>query len=102
MEGEAGPPLCVIDDFPYRSERHVMQPGETLFLFTDGVTEAMSAVGELYGRQRLFVALKSVAEEADAAAAVNAVRDDVRGFVGDIERSDDLTILALKWHGGAA
>jgi sigma-B regulation protein RsbU (phosphoserine phosphatase) len=92
----------VIEDFPYRYQRQALRPGETLFLFTDGVTEAMNAAEELYGRQRLFSALRSAPDSGDAAAVVNAVRDDVRRFVGDVERSDDLTILALRWNGGGA
>ena len=102
LEGDAGPPLCVIEDYPYKAEAYRMSPGETLFVFTDGVTEAMNAAEELYGRQRLFSALKSVREMREASEAVNTVRDDVRLFVGEIERSDDLTILALRWNGGTA
>ncbi len=102
LEGDAGPPLCVIEDYPYRPERHRMIPGETLFLFTDGVTEAMNEAGGLYGKQRLFMALKSLRDMRDAAEAVNAVRDDVRRFVGETERSDDLTIVSLRWNGAQA
>ena len=102
IEGDSGPPLCVIEDYPYKAETYRMSPGETLFVFTDGVTEAMNATEELYGRQRLFAALKSVRDMKEASEAVNTVRDDVRLFVGEIERSDDLTILALRWNGGIA
>ncbi|HEX7813215.1 MAG TPA: CHASE2 domain-containing protein [Burkholderiales bacterium] len=102
LEGDAGPPLCVIDGYPYTSDRYRMSPGETLFVFTDGVTEAMNATEELYGKQRLFSALTPATEMQEASEAVNAVRDDVRLFVGEIERSDDLTILALRWNGAAA
>ena len=77
-------------------------PGESLCLFTDGVTEAMNAANELYGKQRLFSVLKTAFASTEAIELVNAVRDDVRGFVLDTERSDDLTILALRWNGGDA
>jgi serine phosphatase RsbU (regulator of sigma subunit) len=99
LEGESGPPLCVIEGYPYRSERHRLLPGEAICLFTDGVTEAMNAKEELYGRQRLFTVLKSSFDLRDAFQLLNAVRDDVRAFVSDNERSDDLTILALRWQG---
>lgn len=102
LEGDAGPPLCVIEDYPYKSQAYRMSPGETLFLFTDGVTEAMNAREELYGKQRLFSTLKAAREMQEASETVNAVRDDVRLFVGGIDMSDDLTILALRWNGGAA
>ncbi len=78
-----------------------MTPGESLCLYTDGVTEAMNAGGELYGRQRLFSVLTAVLAAGDAVKLVNAVRDDVREFVSASERSDDLTILALRWNGGS-
>ena len=79
-----------------------MLPGEALCLFTDGVTEAMNAADELYGKQRLFSVLKSSFASTEAIQLVNAIRDDVRAFVLATERSDDLTILALRWNGGDA
>jgi len=100
LEGDSGPPLCVIEGYAYNPERYALLPGEALCVFTDGVTEAMNAGDELYGRQRLFSVLKSSFGATDAMQLVNAIRDDVRAFVLDTERSDDLTILALRWNGG--
>ena len=102
LEGEAGPPLCVIEAYAYRPERYQLLPGEALCLFTDGVTEAMNAKDELYGRQRLLSILKSSAGATEALQLVNAIRDDVRAFVLTTEHSDDLTILVLRWNGGDA
>jgi serine phosphatase RsbU (regulator of sigma subunit) len=102
LEGDAGPPLCVIEAYAYLPEHYRLLPGESLCLFTDGVTEAMNAGNELYGRQRLFSVLKSSLDATEAMQLVNAVRDDVRAFVLDTERSDDLTILVLRWNGGEA
>jgi serine phosphatase RsbU (regulator of sigma subunit) len=90
----------VIEGYAYLPENYRLLPGEALCLFTDGVTEAMNAGDELYGRQRLFSVLKASFSATDAMQLVNAVRDDVRDFVLDTERSDDLTILALRWNGG--
>lgn len=101
LEGESGPPLCVVEDYPYTSGRYRMQPGESLCAYTDGVTEAMNAENNLYGRQRLIAALGRVSAATDAIEVVAAVRDDVRDFVRSTERSDDLTILALRWNGSA-
>lgn len=98
-DGKAGPPLCVIEDYPYESECCRMQPGESLCAYTDGVTEAMNAGNELYGRQRLINALSWAATATDALDIVAAVGNDVQDFVGTTERSDDLTILALRWNG---
>jgi adenylate cyclase len=100
LEGRSGPPLCVVEGYAYDSERYRLSPGETLCLFTDGVTEAMNAANELYGRPRLASALQSLMGVTGALQVVDAIRDDVRGFVANTERSDDLTILALRWKGG--
>jgi serine phosphatase RsbU (regulator of sigma subunit)/CHASE2 domain-containing sensor protein len=101
LESDSGPPLCVIERYQYQSQRYRMTPGETLCLYTDGVTEAMSAAGELYGRQRLLTVLTAALATSDAVKLVGAVRDNVHEFVGATERSDDLTILALKWNAGS-
>jgi adenylate cyclase len=100
LEGDAGPPLCVIEGYAYHPERYRLVPGEALCLFTDGVTEAMNANNELYGRQRLYSVLESCTEATNALQLVNAIRDDVRAFVLATERSDDLTMLVLRWNGG--
>ena len=100
LEGNSGPPLCVIEGYAYSPERYGLQQGESLCLFTDGVTEAMNATDELYGRARLLSVLQSCAGSTQAVQLVNAIRDDVRAFVLSTERSDDLTILALRWNGG--
>jgi CHASE2 domain-containing sensor protein/serine phosphatase RsbU (regulator of sigma subunit) len=102
LEGDAGPPLCVIEGYGYRAEQYRLSPGESLCLFTDGVTEAMNGDGQLYGRHRLFAILQSSIGATDAVELVNAIRDDVRAFVLATERSDDLTILVLRWDGGSA
>lgn len=100
LEGPSGPPLCVVEGYSYSSERYRLLPAETLCLFTDGVTEAMNADNELYGRARLASVLQVLTRVTDALQVVDAIRDDVRSFVGNTERSDDLTILALRWEGG--
>ncbi|HKQ22913.1 MAG TPA: CHASE2 domain-containing protein [Burkholderiales bacterium] len=101
LESDSGPPLCVIASYEYESVSYQMTPGESLCLYTDGVTEAMNARGQLYGRQRLFSLLATERVAGGAVKLVDAVRDDVHEFVGATERSDDLTILALRWNGGS-
>ena len=92
-----GPPLCVLESYPYESSAFQLLPGDALCLITDGITEAMNASGELYGSERLALLLKSAPH--GAGAIVAALRKDVREFVGETEAADDLTLLALRWHG---
>ena len=97
-----GPPLCVVDDFPYDGARHPMQPGEWLCVVTDGVTEAQRATGELYGGGRVEDLLRRFGDApaaADADAVVAALRADVHAFEAGAEPADDLTVLVLRWNG---
>ena len=97
-----GPPLCVVDDFPYDGARLPMQPGEWLCVVTDGVTEAQRATGELYGGGRVEDLLRRFGDApaaADADAVVAALRADVHAFEAGAEPADDLTVLVLRWNG---
>ena len=75
-----------------------LQPGDSIFLYTDGVTEATNAHEELYGEQRL-VALMNRQHGAAAASVCEAVKADVDAFAGEAEQFDDITMLCLTWHG---
>jgi serine phosphatase RsbU (regulator of sigma subunit) len=66
---------------------------------TDGVTEAMDAQGNLYGRGRLESLVSRSGGRETAAGLLKMIRDDVNAHAGDAERSDDITILVLKWRG---
>jgi adenylate cyclase len=102
LEGAAGPPLCAMEGFGYVSARYDLRPGETLVLVTDGVPEAMDAHARLYGRDRLAALLISISATRDVASIAAALHDDVRAFVGQAERSDDLTVMVVRWNGGAS
>lgn len=95
----AGPPLCAVDDFPYEAGRHRLEPGDTLCVVTDGVTEAARPGDELYGRKRLESLLGSLGEAESAREVGEALRQDVARFTNGAERSDDLAILVLRWIG---
>lgn len=91
-----GPPLCVIENYEYTSQRIQLGRGGWICVVTDGVTEAMNERGELYGSARLLNVLR---EQNEPAAILQAVRDDVRAFAGNAEQSDDLTLLCVRWSG---
>jgi len=97
-----GPPLCVMENYPYPVEYRSLAAGEWVCVVTDGVTEAMNPAGELYGAAPLQVVLQSLPADIDPSNLLAAVRADVRRFVGDAEPSDDLTLLCVRWAGAAA
>ena len=86
--GKGGMFLGMLDDRTYRSHTLKLAPGDRLFLYTDGITEAMNARKEIFGETRLREALSRGEVERELAA-----------FVGGAERSDDLTALVLSWQG---
>ena len=82
----------------YRQYEIMLTPGSRLFLYTDGVPEAMNAENELFGTERMLEALnKDVA--ADPEHVLQQIRLAVDDFVKDAEQFDDLTMLCLDYKG---
>ena len=75
-----------------------MRPGELLCLVTDGVVDAQNEAAMRYGSERLQAVLARLQhDQATARAVVDAVRADVKSFVGTAEPADDVTVLELRW-----
>ncbi len=91
-----GPPLCVDDSFPYTVERIRLLPGETLLVFSDGLTEAQAPDGRLLPREDLLDSARRAAAAPMAAGVVDAIMADVRAFEAGSDPSDDLTVLAVR------
>ena len=89
----------MIEDFPYEAAAHRLSPGDGLCLITDGVTEALNAAGEFYGRPRLDELLGRLAPGAPAGEVGEAIRHDVERFATGMEPSDDVAIVAFRWNG---
>jgi adenylate cyclase len=95
LDTEGGPPLGVVEDFAFPVDRDILDLGEVLLLFTDGVTEAMDGAGALYGTERLAAALAASSPQ-DARTAVETVRGDVLAFTAGAEQADDIALLAVR------
>ena len=84
-----------LDDFQFSEETLQLEHGETLLLYTDGVTEAINVNDEEYGEKRLEETLKDVTQQ-NCQQIINTVKADVKTFAGEAEQSDDITLLAIK------
>jgi len=89
LEAPRAAALGVFDEVRYREARIELGTGDRLFLYTDGVNEAMNVGGELFGNERLFAVL------AAEGPLVPAVRSAVERFVGEAEPADDMTMLEM-------
>ncbi len=96
LEVARGKPLGIRPGFGYDSTGWTLSAGDCLFLFTDGITEAMDGEGKLFGEERLQDALRSVVTE-DPAKVVAAVIEKVNGFTGAAPRADDCAALAVRF-----
>ena len=84
-----------IDDYQYTEETLQLEKGDTLLLYTDGVTEAVDAEVNDYSEDRLKKLLDH-SSKLSCQEVVDKVKADVKAFVGEAEQSDDITLLALK------
>jgi len=90
--------LGVLDDAGYKTQTAILKPGDSLVLYTDGVTEAMDHEKKLYANDRLIRTLEM--EKSDSAQEiVENIILSVREFVGAVAQSDDITVLALTFNG---
>lgn len=93
---KSGPVLAFLDGIEYRSFAFSLSPGDLLFLYTDGVTEALDSKGELFGEERLVNAINAVAEP-NPKSVCNVVRMAVAAFAEGVPQADDLTVLAVEY-----
>jgi sigma-B regulation protein RsbU (phosphoserine phosphatase) len=95
---EPGLALGIREKAIYTDQRLQLLPGDTLFLYTDGVTEAMNDHEELFADERLKAGLSRL-HDLTPEAVCQGVLNDLACFVGQQEQSDDITIIALRLSG---
>ncbi|MDD4170004.1 MAG: SpoIIE family protein phosphatase [Desulfotomaculaceae bacterium] len=93
-----GPALGAIEDIPYQKQSISLKPGDTLIIYTDGVTEAMSKSGDFWGKEGLLQSVQD-APRRPAAEITGKILQDLRFFARDTAQYDDITIMALTFNG---
>ena len=92
------PAVATMEGMRFREHEFELHPGDSLFVYTDGVAEATNAQEELFGTDRMLTALNR-----DPGAApetlLRTVRKDIDAFVGDAPQFDDITMLGLRYMG---
>ena len=99
LEAKANLPLGVFSETRYDVEEYVLPAGCTLFLYTDGLTEAKNSGRQQFKLKRIKERLAEYGGQpnADTTQMVKNMKQAVHDFVGDAEQSDDLTMLAIHY-----
>ncbi|MCW7754256.1 SpoIIE family protein phosphatase [Desulfobotulus sp. H1] len=98
LTGRSGPLVGAMEDMPYHVLETALHPGDTLFLYTDGITEAMDTEQRLYTDPRLLNLLDRL-QGFSPEAILKEIDADVALHVGEAEPSDDITMLCLRYTG---
>ena len=95
------PAVAAMEDMMFKEHEFQLNPGDTLFVYTDGVAEATNSKNELFGTDRM---LDSLNKDPDAAPEelLHNVIEGIDEFVSGAEQFDDITMLALKYFGPSA
>ncbi len=94
----AGFVLAGMEGIRYRCGSMQLEPGDRIFQYTDGVTEATNKANELYGMERLQTVLCQNISLAPSELLLK-IKSDIDTFVGDAPQFDDITMLCLEYKG---
>ena len=98
IKDKHGPVIGVSDEIVYDEGRIQMKPGDTILVYTDGVTEAIGPNDDFYTVERFRDILEGE-KLGEPPAVVSAVADDVRRFKGKAHQADDITLICLQYRG---
>lgn len=90
-----GIPLGMLGDFTYEEESTPLEPGDTLIIYSDGVTEAMNKNGELFGEERLAAILADSHHDTPE-LIIDRMLSAIKEYAGPTPQSDDVTIVVVK------
>ena len=91
-------PVATMEGIPFRQHEFQLNPGDNIFVYTDGVAEATNGTNELYGTERMLNALNSDPDAQPGQVLAN-VMNDINAFVDGAEQFDDITMLCFRYMG---
>lgn len=98
VRGQKKPAVGMRPKVGFLEQEITLLPGDKVFLYTDGVTDAQVRRGKFFGRQRLLETLRNLDKDS-CKFVIESVRDSISSFTGDAEQFDDMTMLCLKYNG---
>ena len=100
LETEHNIVLGAFKDATFKTEKFKLSKGDTIILYTDGITEAMNSSDAMYGEARLLDTVNSI-EYTDIYDLQNSIKQDVKDFTHGFPQSDDMTMLIYRYNGNA-
>lgn len=91
-------PVGTMEGIRFEQHEFHLNPGDSIFVYTDGVAEATNGDDELYGTERMLSALNSE-PDAQPEQVLGNVMNDITGFVDGAEQFDDITMLCFRYMG---
>ncbi len=88
--------LGAMEPMPYHKQSILLEPGDSIYLYTDGVSEAMNPEEELFGDERIGMALNSSPGKEDPEDLVDHMYRQIEAFAKGAEQSDDITMLYVS------
>ena len=92
------PAVATMEDLPFKEHEFELHPGDSIYVYTDGVAEATDSEQELYGTDRMLEALNKD-PNAKPEVLLRNVRESIDVFVGDAPQFDDITMLGFAYYG---
>jgi len=99
LRGKGGMALAVAEDAPFSEGALILRPGDVLFLYTDGVTEAQDPDNALFGETAMLETIRRLPENAAADAYPRSVVDAVQRFARGAPQADDITCVTVRYAG---
>ncbi len=91
-------PVGTMEGLRFKQHEFCLNPGDSIFVYTDGVAEATNAENELYGTERMLDALNKE-PDAQPEQVLTNVMDDIHSFVDEAEQFDDITMMSFRYQG---
>lgn len=98
FETATGIPLGLFEEYEYSSESRQLKPGDKIFAYTDGVSEAENAKHELFEEENVMAELKACSDR-DTRGLIAGMETAVQSHVNGYEQSDDITMMAVHYKG---
>jgi hypothetical protein len=91
-----GTVVGILEAVRYEEDAVILRPGDRIVFYTDGISEATNARGDMYGEERIIAAANAIPPDASARAMTEGLLQSVRAFLDGIEAGDDMTVMVVR------